>query len=478
MMDEVAYQLEKIREAILAHEEASENELSRVHHVHRERARNLVRYRAFRERLQPGLGERLKMLGLDPLDGIEYDVMNRLATVIQRLNEMSGSGKGSVDAWVSRQNPDGRELLRVRSESLFGFQPDDRETRIMVTLPADGDDGGDLVHRMIVAGADCFRINCGRDNRESWHRLIDQIRREEAPGRRPLIFMDLGGPKLRVTSCAGGRRSIRLEVGDTLFVNKGNFPSVDEEGKKADGDEESRREIAVSDPTALAGVLPGHRVWFDDGKIGGVVRERGGDALRVEITYAQKGGRKLRLERGLNLPDTPVRLPALTQKDLDDLPFAARHADFVALSFIRASADVEEFRSALEAVSGASPAMVIKIETREALRNLPELMLAAMCHEKAALLLARGDLAVECGILEIPRIQREVLCYCAAGALPLFWATGVLERMCRTGEPLRAEVTDAVEAAGAQCIMLNKGPYTDDAVRLLGDLLKRSTEKR
>jgi pyruvate kinase len=104
-------------------------------------------------------------------------------------------------------------------------------------------------------------------------------------------------------------------------------------------------------------------------------------------------------------------------------------------------------------------------------------MLAGMRAERVAMLLARGDLAVECGILEMPRIQKKVLRYCAAASLPLFWATGVLERASRLGEPTRAEMTDATAAARAQCVMLNKGSNSRDALRLLGELLLRCKEE-
>jgi pyruvate kinase len=178
----------------------------------------------------------------------------------------------------------------------------------------------------------------------------------------------------------------------------------------------------------------------------------------------------------VNFPDSLLRMPALTQKDLDDLPFAARHADFLALSFIRTPSDVDQFRTALLEVTDSPPVIVIKIETREALRHLPGLMLAGMRLDRVAVLLARGDLAVECGVVEMAHIQRDMVRYSAAAALPLFWATGVLERVSRTGEPTRAEITDAEESARAQCVMLNKGPKTMDALRLLGDLLRRGKE--
>jgi pyruvate kinase len=475
MIVEAREKLGQIRDAVLARERDCQEELSRVHEVHRERARNLVHYWAFRECRNTGLRERLEFLGLDPLIEIEWDVLSRIDSVLERLNEMSGAVGDRAETSVDRAPYAGREILRRRAERYFGSPAHGRDVRIMVTLPAEAADDSTRISALAAAGADCFRINCARDDRDAWHRLTDLIRHEATRGIRPMVFMDLAGSKLRVSSCAGGGRSVRLGIGDNLFISRSSVPSSGAVGTES---EQSRQEVAISDPSALGAVLPGHRVWFDDGKIGGIVRERTEDALRVEITSVKKGGRKLRLERGVNLPDTSLHLPALTPKDLEDLPFAARHSDFIALSFIRTPSDVHEFRRALVAMTSEPAGIVIKIETREAWQHLPELMLAAMCLDRVAILLARGDLAVECGVLEMPRIQDEVVRFCAAGALPLFWATGVMERMSRTGEPSRAEMTDAVESSRAQCVMLNRGEHTMDALCLLSDLLTRSNDDK
>ena len=466
--------VERIREAMLMREQSLQSDLALVHLAQRDRARNLVHYWAFRECESEVPRHSLGSLGLDPLKDAEWDALNRVENVLHRLMAMTGQG-GLLHHAEVEGHLSGRETLHRRTEELFGPGPGNRDTRIMVTLSAEGAEDSGIVEALARAGADCFRINCARDDREAWSRLIGQISRQRGDRRSPLVFMDLGGSKLRVTSCVGGSRSIRLKAGDTLFISKASIPSVAPSPNERDS---THFEIAVNDPSALAGVLPGHRVWFDDGKIGGIVRERREDAIRVEITVCREGGRKLRLERGVNLPDTMLRLPALTGKDQMDLQFAARRADFVALSFIRTASDVEEFRIALEGIRDARPAMVIKIETKEALKHLPELMLAGMRYDRVAMLLARGDLAVECGIQEMPRIQKRVVQFCAAASLPLFWATGVLERACRTGVPTRAEITDAVEASRAQCVMLNKGTYSIQALKVLGELFTNTNEER
>jgi len=474
MVERCERELRKIRDAVRGREDAYAHALSLVHDVHKSRARNLVRFVAFREHARGELHDQLQRLGLDPLADAEWDVLHRVDTVLHRLGEMSGSCSGDSAPEESAAEADGRELLRLRTEVLFGPARRDRDVRIMITLPAEAADEADIIRDLASGGADCFRINCARDDRETWKRLIQHARECDIAAGHPHIFLDLGGPKLRVSSCGEGKKSIVLEQGDTLHIKRHPHNPTLTTGEKS---RQARREITVNYPSGLDGVMPGHHVWFDDGKIGGVVREMAADAICVEITCSRKGGRKLRMDRGMNLPDTGVRLPSLTEKDLDDLPFAARHADFLALSFIRTPSDVDEFRAALLNVSDVPPTMVIKIETREALSRLPDLMLAGMRSERVAMLLARGDLAVECGILEMPRIQKKVLRYCAAASLPLFWATGVLERASRLGEPTRAEMTDATAAARAQCVMLNKGSNSRDALRLLGELLLRCKEE-
>jgi pyruvate kinase len=469
MVEAIRTQLSTLRDAILDRERQFATELSLVHEVHRERARNLVHFLAYRELHVEELEPRLEALGLDPLRDVEWNVLQRTNNVLQLLNEMSGLAGTSPGFDDHTDQPSGREMLRERTDALFGPPPARRDARIMVTLPAESADDPDIIKSYLHAGADCFRINCARDNPEIWKRCIDRIPRTGLDGTHPKIFMDLGGSKLRVSSCAGAKDGIRLERGDTLSVSVNLSPFNSEDGSAGHA-------IAVSDPSGLHEVSPGHHIWFDDGKIGGIVKKVGAHAIEVEVTYVRKGARRLRLERGVNLPDTMLRLPAMTDKDHEDLLFAVRHADFLALSFVRTSSDVDQFRRALLAATEKPPAMVIKIETREALQNIPRLMLAAMRQERVAMLIARGDLAVECGMLEMPRIQRTMLRYCAAASLPLFWATGVLERMSRTGEPTRAEVTDAAYAGHAQCVMLNKGPGTGDALSFLGTLLERRNE--
>ncbi len=226
-------------------------------------------------------------------------------------------------------------------------------------------------------------------------------------------------------------------------------------------------------PEALAAVRAGERIAFDDGRIGGVVRRRSRHGVEVEITQARDGGEWLGADKGINLPDTRLDLPALTDKDLADLAAVARHADLVGLSFAQSAADVQALQRALDGAGAPGLGVVLKIETRRGFEHLPEMLFAAMAGPAAGVMIARGDLAVECGYERLAEVQEEILWACEAAHLPVIWATQVLETLARTGRPSRAEITDAAMGERAECVMLNKGPHIVDAMRTLDDILRR-----
>src|SRR5262249_12324448 len=208
----------------------------------------------------------------------------------------------------------------------------------------------------------------------------------------------------------------------------------------------------------FAHVRAGQSIWFDDGKIGGVIERVESDRVLVRITHARPGGEKLRADKGINLPESDLHLPALTDKDLADLHFVAEHADVVELSFANSVADVESLQEPLQKLGRDQPAIVLKIETRRGFENLPAMLLAAMRTPCCGVMIARGDLAVECGFERLAEVQEEILWICEAAHVPVIWATQVLETLAKEGMPSRAEITDAAMGHRAECVMLNKGP--------------------
>lgn len=230
-------------------------------------------------------------------------------------------------------------------------------------------------------------------------------------------------------------------------------------------------------PEALASARRGDRIWFDDGRIGAVVRRRlDGGGVAVEITAARDGGEKLAADKGINLPDTALDLPALTAQDLQDLDTVVGTADLVGLSFCQSADDVRRLRAELAARGAAHLGLMLKIETQRGFAALPSILLAAMEGPTAGVMIARGDLAVECGYERLAEVQEEMLWACEAAHLPVVWATQVLETLARTGRPSRAEITDAAMGERAECVMLNKGPHIMDAIRMLDDILRRMQE--
>ncbi|WP_084615928.1 pyruvate kinase [Solimonas flava] len=231
--------------------------------------------------------------------------------------------------------------------------------------------------------------------------------------------------------------------------------------------------IACVPPEAFQDVRTGESIWFDDGRIGGEVEHVDTDGISVRITHARPRGEKLRSEKGINLPDSHLQLPAMTPKDIEDLRFIAAHADIVALSFANGAEDVQQLHAQITACGAGRPAIVLKIETRRGFEHLPEMLLAAMKAPRCGVMIARGDLAVECGFERLAEVQEEILWICESAHVPVIWATQVLETLAQEGVPSRAEITDAAMADRAECVMLNKGAHIVEAVRVLDDILRR-----
>jgi pyruvate kinase len=251
-------------------------------------------------------------------------------------------------------------------------------------------------------------------------------------------------------------------------LEPGRGAILDERGKLL-----SPARIGVTLPEIFMDVRPGESIWLDDGKIGGVIKSVDEDQIEVEITHARDRGERLSGDKGINLPDSRLRLPALTEKDLRDLSFIARHADLVGYSFVRSEADVYDLQSRLADLGGEDLGIVLKIETRKAFEQLPMLLLAAMRSPCCGVMIARGDLAVECGFERLAEVQEEILWIAEAAHMPVIWATQVLERLAKQGMASRAEITDAAMGERAECVMLNKGPYIVSALRTLDDILRR-----
>ncbi|HLX60640.1 MAG TPA: pyruvate kinase [Planctomycetota bacterium] len=265
---------------------------------------------------------------------------------------------------------------------------------------------------------------------------------------------------------------IVLKPGDTLLLMREIAPGAPAE-LDPDGTVLQPARVACTLPEILSSVRGGDAIRFDDGKIEGVVREISAEALKIEITLAKNDGSKLDADKGINFPDTHLNLRGLTAKDLADLNFVAKRADLVGMSFVNEPADVQMLQEELKKRGAGGTGIVLKIETRWGFQNLPWLLLAAMRSYPAGIMIARGDLAVECGWERMAEVQEEILWLCEAAHMPAIWATQVLENLAKTGMPSRAEITDAAMSQRAECVMLNKGPHIVDAIESLDNILRR-----
>lgn len=273
--------------------------------------------------------------------------------------------------------------------------------------------------------------------------------------------------------------TIHLQRGDRLRLLRHAEPPLPE---RRHGENRELPNVACTLPEIFDQVSVGERIWFDDGRIGGIIREVETGWLEVEINHARDGGEKLGGDKGINLPDSQLNLPSLTDKDIQDLAVVSKVADLVGLSFVQQAADVERLRTCLREFDAPDLGIILKVETRRGFENLPELLFSAMASKAAGVMIARGDLAVECGFERMAEVQEEILWAAEAAHMPVIWATQVLETLAKTGLPSRAEITDAAMGVRAECVMLNKGPHIIEAMRTLDDILQRmqshQTKKR
>ena len=276
----------------------------------------------------------------------------------------------------------------------------------------------------------------------------------------------------RVGELPAIEQPLLLRPGDTLILDAERIPGAPAV-EDSDGDVVEPAHISCRQPEVFQYVSQGDRVSLNDGKITGVVRSASNDELEIEIAKAKPTGSRLRGDRGINFPDSDIRLPCLTPSDKANLNFVLKHADAVSLSFVKRTSDIAAMQDEMDKRDSREHGLIIKIETKKAYKNLPHLLLRAMRRYPTAVMIARGDLAVECGWTRLAELQEDILWLCEAAQLPVIWATQVLEHKAKKGQPSRAEISDAAMSQRADCVMLNKGPHILAAISMLDDILRR-----
>ncbi len=433
-----------------------------------ESARNLAHYLALRRRDLRPLQRPLMHLGLSSLGRLESRVLPGLGAVKSALAALAG--RPAEVGTSAQQFFAGEERLAERTEEIFGPSSPARPVRLLVTCPTAAADDPAFMRDLAAHGVEAVRINCAHDDAEAWRRMIDNARAaERATGRRLKIMMDLAGPKIRTGAVATPKHEKRIRRGERFAV-------VPPGGLDRLEDLHTRFAIECTLPQALAAARPGHRLYVDDGKIAAEVEDAEDWGLLARVTAAEDKGVRLKPEKGLNFPDSDLRVAALTEKDLQDLDFVAAQADGIGFSFVQSADDVEMLQQALaERRPGdwRKLSLILKIETPRAVKNLPDILVQAAGRQPTAVMIARGDLAVEIGFARLAEMQEEILWIGEAAQLPVIWATQVLEHLIKKGRPSRGEMTDAAMAARAECVMLNKGPYLLEAITELDTLLDR-----
>jgi pyruvate kinase len=336
-----------------------------------------------------------------------------------------------------------------------------RRTKIVCTIgPASG--SPEALDRLVAAGMDVARINFSHGTHAEHAEVMRRVRAGEERWGRPIaILQDLQGPKIRLgTFGPGGGGRVDLEAGRSFVLT----------GKPVVG---SAQRASVTHPEYLREVRVGDQIWMDDGMIQLVVEETSGDEVRCRVG----AGGRISDHKGISLPNVPLPISCLTDKDREDLRFGIQHGiDFVAISFVRSAQDIAEVRKFL-LEQGADLPIVAKLERQEIVGNLPGILTMV-----DAVMVARGDLGVDVPLEEVPHIQKEVIRQARNAKVPVIVATQMLESMVTHLRPTRAEVSDVSTAIfdGADAIMLSAetatGRYPVEAVQVMARIAERAEQ--
>ncbi|MCZ2524286.1 pyruvate kinase [Streptomyces sp. HB2AG] len=334
-----------------------------------------------------------------------------------------------------------------------------RRAKIVCTLgPAV--DSYDQLKALIEAGMDVARFNMSHGSQPEHEERYRKVRRaSEETGRAVGVLADLQGPKIRLGRFAEG--PVTVEAGDTFTITTEDVP----------GDQETCSTTYKGLP---GDVKPGDPVLVNDGAVALEVVEVDGPRVRTRVV---EGG-VLSNNKGINLPGAAVNVPALSEKDKEDLRFALRMGvDMVALSFVRNAADVDDVHAVMDEVGIRRP-VIAKIEKPQAVEAMEEIVLAF-----DGVMVARGDLAVEYPLERVPLVQKKLITLCRRNAKPVIVATQMMESMISSSRPTRAEASDVANAIldGTDAVMLSAessvGKYPIETVRTMSRIVEAAEEE-
>src|ERR1035438_3939133 len=456
-LEQIIAELKILEEKMLREAEKRQLDFKNFHADQYCAAINLIHYLTVRNEDIRELQDSLHIWGLSSLASSESHIHSQLQSILQRLGHVYLPDAIEICTYDYNLH----QMLQ-KSKKLFGEKNDPDTPYIMVTFDAAFADDYAQIKNLLMNGMNIARINCAHDEEATWSRMIKHVKRACRHTKLSCkIYMDLGGPKIRTKII--GKGSHKGEV----KIKEGKLIWLAEESK---GFDENDIVISPNEPGIIAMLKAGERVFIDDGVIKGVVEsvKKNKAALRVVRISGDK--KKIKSNKGINFPDSEISISPLTDFDRACLPFICQQADIVGYSFVRDSSDVQLLQDTLKEISQKPPKIIIKIETPEAVMNLPGLLLQGMRHEVFGVMIARGDLAVEIGFERMGEIQEEILWICESAHVPVIWATQVLETLNKTGLATRSEITDASYSGFAECVMINKGEHTVEVIETLKDI--------
>ncbi len=326
------------------------------------------------------------------------------------------------------------KYLHQNMDKEAGISHSQKKTKIVATVgPAC--EAEDKLLALARAGANVFRLNFSHGTHENKKEIIDRIRSiNKSQPYNIAILADLQGPKLRVGELENGQ--IELVEGADLIITTEKMVGT-------------QKKVYVSYPHLTQDVKVDERIFLDDGKMEVKVKKVLNDKeILVNITI----GGILLPKKGVNLPDSELTMPAMTEKDFADLDFITEHnLDWVALSFVRRPKDIIDLKKIIKEKK-SKVKVIAKVEMPEALKNIRDIIV-----ESDGVMIARGDLGVELPVEQVPIIQKEVIRKCMHRAKPVIVATQMMESMMDRTKPNRSEVTDVANAVleGADAVMLS-----------------------
>ena len=335
-----------------------------------------------------------------------------------------------------------------------------KKTKIVCTM-GPGTNDPEIVRKLIREGMDIARFNFSHGTHEEQKARMDMIKRLREEEKIPVaILLDTKGPEIRTGVLKDGRK-VSLETGEMFTLCT----------EEIEGDE---TRVSITYAGLIDDVQVGSTILIDDGLIGLEVREK----TRSEIVCKITNGGELGERKGVNVPNVPVRLPAITEKDRDDIRFGVeQEIDFIAASFVRNAECILEIKAYLRELGAPYIPIIAKIENAEGIQNIDEIIRCA-----DGVMVARGDLGVEIPAEEVPYLQKVLIQKCNDNYKPVITATQMLDSMIRNPRPTRAEVTDVANAVydGTDAVMLSgetaNGKYPVEALRMMVHIVENTEE--